>query len=326
MGELFEDLWRPETYQALLAELIGTGLLTLTALLAGTPYAVALILAALVYALGPISGAQLNPAVTLGLLVSRKVTPLKGVLYLVAQVGGALLARRIAPALGDLGTYRAGQPVGEFVGAGLLVLAVAAVVAKQVPEAGGGVAIGAALGAGLLLSGGVLNPAVALAMGLGVSPAVWAAALGGIAFAALFDLLAVKPDQQQPQQAGDAEQQAPPSRTDVPPTRATPAFPHARTIAPATIRNPDPVAAARQRTATIPARTARPGGNPRAGITPSRVSAPRAHSFRSSIVGLLTLPFALIGLILRTRRAAMHPAAPARRATPTTSGWQDGGE
>ncbi len=209
MGGLFADLKKAETYQALLAELVGTGLLTLAALLAGTPYAVALILAALVYGLGPISGAQLNPAVTLGLLVARRQPVVKGVLYLVAQVAGALLAAKVAPSIGDLGSYSAGKPVGEFVGAGLLVLTVVAVSDKWVPKAGGGVAIGAALGAGLLLTNGVLNPAVALAMGLGRSPALWAAALGGVAFAALFDLLSAKQGQEKKQEA--AEPQSTPS-------------------------------------------------------------------------------------------------------------------
>ncbi len=202
MGAFFEDFTEPETYQALLAELIGTGLLTLAALLAGTPYAVALILAALVYALGPISGAHLNPAVTLGLLVARRLPVAKGLLYFVAQVAGALLAGQIAPSIGAVaGGATAGRPVGEFVGAGLLVLTVVAVSDKWVPKAGGGVAIGAALGVGLLLSGGVLNPAVALALGLGRSPAVWAAALGGVACAALFDLLSVKQGQEKKQEA-----------------------------------------------------------------------------------------------------------------------------
>ncbi len=205
MGAFFEDLKKAETYQALLAELVGTGLLTLAALLAGTPYAVALILAALVYGLGPISGAQLNPAVTLGLLVARRQPVVKGVLYLVAQLAGALLAAKVAPSIGDLGGYNAGKPVGEFVGAGLLVLTVVAVSDKWVPKAGGGVAIGAALGAGLLLTNGVLNPAVALAMGLGRTPALWAAALGGVAFAALFDLLSAKQGQEKKQEAPEQE-------------------------------------------------------------------------------------------------------------------------
>ena len=227
MGEFFADLKKAATYQALLAELVGTGLLTLAALLAGTPYAVALILAALVYGLGPISGAQLNPAVTLGLLVARRQPVIKGLLYLVAQAAGALLAAKVAPSIGDLGTYNAGRPVGEFVGAGLLVLTVVAVSDKWVPKAGGGVAIGAALGAGLLLSNGVLNPAVALALGQGRSPALWAAALGGIAFAALFDLLSVKQEkeEQQEERPEDAPEgqpaQAPTPQPAIPSYRPT---------------------------------------------------------------------------------------------------------
>jgi len=205
MGGFFDDLRKTETYQALLAEMVGTALLTLAALLAGTPYAVALILAALVYGLGPISGAHLNPAVTIGLLVARRLAVMKGALYLVAQITGALLAVKIAPAIGEIGAVGAGRPVGEFVGAGLLVLTVVAVSDKWVPKAGGGVAIGAALGAGLLLSGGVLNPAVALAMGLGRSPAVWAAVLGGVAFAALFDLLSIKQTQEKQEQSAEEQ-------------------------------------------------------------------------------------------------------------------------
>ena len=57
---------------------------------------------------------------------------------------------------------------------------------KNVPKAGSGVAIGAALTAGLLITKGVLNPAVAISMGLVNSPATWATALSGIIFALLF--------------------------------------------------------------------------------------------------------------------------------------------
>ncbi len=206
MKKAFQDFTKPETYQALLAELVGTGLLTLAALLAGTPYAVALILAALVYALGGISGAHLNPAVTLGLVTARRLPIVKGLVYVVAQAAGALLAARVAPLVGDVASsYKAGRPIGEFIGAGLLVLTVVAVSDKSVPKAGSGVAIGAALGAGLLLTGGVLNPAVALAMGLGRSPALWAAALGGIAFAALFDLLSVGQEQKKASEQEESE-------------------------------------------------------------------------------------------------------------------------
>lgn len=275
MGGFFDDLKKAATYQAILAELVGTGLLTLAALLAGTPYAVALILAALVYGLGPISGAQLNPAVTLGLLVARRQPVVKGVLYLVAQVAGALLAAKVAPSIGGLGSYSAGKPVGEFVGAGLLVLTVVAVSDKWVPKAGGGVAIGAALGAGLLLANGVLNPAVALAMGLGRSPALWAAALGGVAFAALFDLLSAK--QAQAQQEEDKQSEDAPKQQSEQAPASQPIVPAARPIKPV-------MYAASSARGAVP--LPRPDASSSAGS--KRASATPTRSLWSSVVGMLT--------------------------------------
>lgn len=271
MGVSFADIKKADTYQALLAEVVGTGLLSLAALLAGTPYGVALILAALVYGLGPISGAQLNPAVTVGLLVARRQPVVKGVLYLVAQVAGALLAAKVAPSIGDLGSYSAGRPIGEFVGAGLLVLTVVAVSDKWVPKAGSGVAIGTALGAGLLLSHGVLNPAVALAMGLGRTPAVWAAALGGVAFAALFDLLSVKQGKPQNEAEEHHEEEAVQEPAQRPaPQSAVPAY---------SLGTPGVSAAASPRV-TVP--IARPG-TPRS----LKTSQPApTRSLWSSVVGL----------------------------------------
>lgn len=58
----------------------------------GVAAAFGLSLLAMVYALGPISGAHLNPAVTVGLLLSRKLEVKYVGGYLVAQVGGAILA------------------------------------------------------------------------------------------------------------------------------------------------------------------------------------------------------------------------------------------
>jgi aquaporin Z len=47
---------------------------------------------AMIYAIGPISGCHINPAVTMGLLVSRKVTTREAVEYWIAQAIGAILA------------------------------------------------------------------------------------------------------------------------------------------------------------------------------------------------------------------------------------------
>ena len=194
MKEMLDDLFKGDTYKAMAAELIGTFFLTLVGLLAGTPYAVALNLAALVYAIGNISGCNINPAITIGLMAARRLPPLKGALYLVAQVSGALLAATTSFRVGTPAPdYRAAGAFAEFFGLGLLIFVVVAVSDKYVPQAGSGIAVGAALGAGLVATGGILNPAVALAMSETLTPATWATILGGIVFAGLFALIAPKP-------------------------------------------------------------------------------------------------------------------------------------
>jgi aquaporin Z len=182
------------TLIAALAELIGTFFLVLAALVIPAPYtafAVGLVLLALVYVIGGISGCHLNPAVTVGLCAARQFPIVEGVGYIVAQVVGALLARFVVSQgwVGELGTYEHASAAAEFIGFGILMLAVAAVTEKKVTAAGSGIAIGPALIAGLLMTGGVLNPAVAIAMGFGSSPAIWATVPSGIVFALLFTVL-----------------------------------------------------------------------------------------------------------------------------------------
>ncbi len=181
-------LLKRQTWQAGLAELVGTLFLALAALLTPAPYtalAVGLTLAAFVYALGDISGCNLNPAVTLGLVVTRRLPPAVGLLYLVAQLAGAALARLLAPLIAPLSPYATASPAGEVIGVGFLVLTVLAVSTKFVPKSGSGIAIGAALLAGLLATRGVLNPAIALAMGLGGTSALWGPLVGALIFGPL---------------------------------------------------------------------------------------------------------------------------------------------
>ena len=99
-----------------LAELLGTFVLVFcgvgAAVLAGehigylgVSFAFALGLLAMAYAVGPISGCHINPAVTLGLLVRGKVEVVEAVRYWVAQIVGAIAAAGLV--LGDrLGTQR----------------------------------------------------------------------------------------------------------------------------------------------------------------------------------------------------------------------------
>ncbi len=107
--------------------------------------------------------------------------------YIVAQIAGALLARLVASGVGPLlPDYQAAGPWAEFLGFGLLMLTIVAVTEQDAPQASSGIAIGGALAVSLLWSKGILNPAVAIAMGKAWSAATWATVLGGIVFASLF--------------------------------------------------------------------------------------------------------------------------------------------
>jgi len=85
-----------------LAEAVGTALLVFfgvgSAVFAlaqigtlGVALAFGLVLLALLYAFGPVSGAHLNPAVTLGFLAARRISVVDAGVYIVAQVIGGLV-------------------------------------------------------------------------------------------------------------------------------------------------------------------------------------------------------------------------------------------
>lgn len=78
---------------ASVAEFIGTFLLATVVLAAsGQPLFVMFAALAIVLVVGGVSGAHLNPAVTVGALATRRVNLVRAVCYIVAQVLGALLA------------------------------------------------------------------------------------------------------------------------------------------------------------------------------------------------------------------------------------------
>src|SRR3954471_8780704 len=76
----------------------------------GIAFAFGLSLLAMAYAIGPVSGCYINPAVTLGLLVNRRIGAAEGVRYWIAQVVGAIAASGLvlAVASGRPGGYSAG--------------------------------------------------------------------------------------------------------------------------------------------------------------------------------------------------------------------------
>lgn len=158
-----------------IAELLGTFFLVLIAWLSGDPLAIGVGLAILVYATGPISGGHLNPAVTLSLLVGKKIRMNEAINYWVAQLIGAIcgaLVYRLLKGvtisimpLDGIPMWKAG--LGEFIFTFLLAMIVylTAVYKKAEGNQYRGAAIWltvfvAAVSVGRM-TGGAFNPAVA---------------------------------------------------------------------------------------------------------------------------------------------------------------------
>jgi len=106
---------------ALAAEFIGTFLLA-AAIIAGQgqPIIIMFAIAGIVLLVGALSGAHLNPAITIGALVTRKITGLRAIGYIVAQFVGALAA------LGLLNAFIGGaaEPTAGYAAASLYEAAV----------------------------------------------------------------------------------------------------------------------------------------------------------------------------------------------------------
>ena len=73
-------------------------------------FAHGLTIAVMVAALGAISGAHFNPAVTFGFLVAKRMDLPTAVAYIVAQCAGGLIAALIIAVLFDAGTVAGGTP------------------------------------------------------------------------------------------------------------------------------------------------------------------------------------------------------------------------
>jgi aquaporin Z len=185
----------PTLARSLAAEFVGTALLVLIAVgaavvgidavgPAGVALAFGLVLLALAYAIGPISGCHVNPAVTLGVLLSRGMTLPEAAGYWVAQFAGGILGAAILQLLtsgfgdvtdetGALGANDYGTTIslgGAFVLETLLTFTFVAVIllvtGKAATPGFAGLAIGLSLTAvhliGIPLTGTSVNPARSL--------------------------------------------------------------------------------------------------------------------------------------------------------------------
>ncbi|MDR0849857.1 MAG: aquaporin [Christensenellaceae bacterium] len=217
----------------LFAEFLGTALLVLfgcgVAVFAGlggagnaawivtTALAFGLVLMILIYVIGPISGCHVNPAVSLGMAITKRISWLQFVFYSIAQIIGAIAGAALlygitalvgvnpaaggAIALGQNGWATGGDAIWaalivEIVLTFVFVLTILAATGKQGAGKKAGVIIGLSLVLvhllGIMITGTSVNPArsfgpALLAMGTAIEQ-VWlfiVAPLIGAAIAAI---------------------------------------------------------------------------------------------------------------------------------------------
>lgn len=175
----------------LTAEVIGTFILTAFVISTkGEPFFIFVAFAGLNAMLGAASGAHLNPAITFAAALMRRLTPLRALGYILAQVLGAMLAfivltallggsqasvnpytgESVAPALFKLQELVEGKEWYAFfaslLGTTILGYGVANALSEKRERFTASFSAAAGLFAGLIIAGStaVLNPAVAIAV------------------------------------------------------------------------------------------------------------------------------------------------------------------
>lgn len=211
---------------ALIAEFVGTFALTAVIIAAqGQPIVVMFALIGIVLTVGALSGAYVNPALTVGAWVTRRLGGMRALAYIAAQILGAMLALVILDAFvkgaGDL--YSNGSApalfkalaipkdkewfifAAEFVGSIVFGLAVASATRERKERSAAALTVGIGLFLGLMIAGwtasmfngsAILNPAVAVGLQAIDFKSVWplgvyflGSILGAVVGFVLYDLL-----------------------------------------------------------------------------------------------------------------------------------------
>ena len=222
------SLSRTPLIAALIAEFIGTFILAATIIAGqGQPILVFFALVGVVLAISALSGAYVNPALTIGAWMTRRMTGVRALAYIAAQVLGAMLALVVlnmyvqaAPAAQDAYSTGAAElfkaaaiPGGkewfiffsELLGTMILGFAVAGAVREKKERTAAAFTIGLGIFLGLMVAGSaaalvggsaILNPAVAISLQAISFGSVWpvavyvgGAVLGGVIGFVLYDLL-----------------------------------------------------------------------------------------------------------------------------------------
>ena len=166
----------------LLAEFLGTSVLVMVALVlsqtTGVPYFIATSVAvtlALVYVLfSSVSGGHFNPAITVGMWVARKMSTIRGISYIAAQLLGGVAAWQLFQYFTNQAlpvkssSWSTTAWLAEVVGTAILAMGLTAALTRRLDTLTTALTYGASFFAGILVaataSAAYLNPASALAL------------------------------------------------------------------------------------------------------------------------------------------------------------------
>ncbi|MEO6761231.1 MAG: aquaporin [Candidatus Saccharimonadales bacterium] len=205
-------------FAMLLSEFLGTAVLTLAVLSVsksiGYPFfvsfAAGLTIILMTLALGNISGAIFNPAMTIGLWTVRKIRSLQAIVYLVVQLLGGWVAYLLffkffvkVPVSSTQAAFDSHVLVAEAIGAFIFAFGWAAAIYQKFNVYAKAITIGGAFALGIIVaslgSSGLINPAVALGThswdllgSMGWGTYVLGPVLGGVIGFNLYNLLFVE--------------------------------------------------------------------------------------------------------------------------------------
>ena len=168
----------------------------------GVAFAFGLAIVAASYGLGAISGAHLNPAVSLGAMLARRLDPAEMALYWAAQIAGGVIAVVLLMAMGADATQAASTPgeagmvaaiIFEFVASFVLVTVVLGCMGSVANASISGLAYGLTVTmmmlAGYHISGASKNPARSLPLGYTDLANAWIYVVAPLAGGALAGIL-----------------------------------------------------------------------------------------------------------------------------------------
>lgn len=159
-----------------------------------TPFVAGAVVVLAVLAIGSISGAHINPAVTIAMLSVKKIDLNNAIAYILMQlVAGfmafagmsALMSDGAASSLDGGATWDIGILMAEAFGAAIFTFGIASAVKNKLDGIAQAILIGGSLALGIIFavttgSLGVLNPAVAIGLGVVSFSYVLGPIIGGI--------------------------------------------------------------------------------------------------------------------------------------------------